>query len=937
MRPIGLFFFLFINLLSTGDSWSQELPPITNYQAEDYSAGNQNWSITQGEDNHIYAANNQGLLVYDGSVWTLYPTPNNTILRSVRAVGNKIYSGSYMDFGYWEKDDLGQSIYTSLVTTLAINVKEDEQFWTILEYGEYILFQSLSRIYVYNANSKQTKIIESDETIYRLYKTENDIFFHISGKGLYTIKDGEKHLVSDHDIFKNDIIVDVFNISEDLIVVSQTSGVFQFSSGNLRPYSVSIQNGLKGKTVYSAKFLSSNELSIGTISNGVLIFASDGTLLHAVDKYKGLTGNTALSLFEDRQKNLWIGLDNGIDCLNIESPYRNYVDQVGSLGTTYASVLFNGYLYLGTNQGLFVKTYKKDEDFKLVPGTEGQVWTLDVIDNTLFCGHNNGTFTVLGPVATKVASIMGTWDLVKIDKNPSLLLQGNYDGLYVLEKINNRWKLRNKIEGFDISSRYFEMVNPNEILVSHEYKGVYKVELENDLSKTIAVSIEPSVEMGANSSLVKYDDKIWYASEEGLFYYNTDSDSFEKEEALDVLYTKDSYVSGKLVNDTNGKLWVFTKEAVIAISKQGLDNSYKLQRISISETLRKEKKGFENLSFLEDDTYLYGTSSGYLLMDTTVNGQPNYNVAINSIYNGKSKEKTTLVPLISNETVFNAEENFITFNYSVLDFSKYRLIEYQYKLKEDENEPWSEWSTDNQEAFENLRFGSYLFQIRTRVNGIIQKDAASFAFSIKRPWFLSYLAIFFYVLLLISSFYFINLWNKKNYKKERTRLLEKNERILALNELETQKELIQLRNEKLNQDIEARNRELAISTMSMIKKNNVLNEFKEELVKLKDSEGIKPLIKKINMSLSDTEDWDFFEEAFNHADKDFFKKVKTLHPELTANDLRLCVYLRLNLSSKEIAPLLNISPRSVEIKRYRLRKKISLDREVNLNNYFIDM
>ena len=97
------------------------------------------------------------------------------------------------------------------------------------------------------------------------------------------------------------------------------------------------------------------------------------------------------------------------------------------------------------------------------------------------------------------------------------------------------------------------------------------------------------------------------------------------------------------------------------------------------------------------------------------------------------------------------------------------------------------------------------------------------------------------------------------------------------------------------------------------------------------------MVKKINKSLNDKDDWEFFEEAFNHADKDFFKKVKDIHPELTSNDLRFCVYLRLNLSSKEIAPLLNISHRSVEIKRYRLRKKINLDNKVNLNNYFIGL
>ena len=160
---------------------------------------------------------------------------------------------------------------------------------------------------------------------------------------------------------------------------------------------------------------------------------------------------------------------------------------------------------------------------------------------------------------------------------------------------------------------------------------------------------------------------------------------------------------------------------------------------------------------------------------------------------------------------------------------------------------------------------------------------------------------------------------------------------MELKTLANQKEIIQLKNQSLNQEIESRNRELAVSTMSMVKKNSILNDIKSNLETITDLGKIPAVIRTINKNLNNEDDWKFFEKAFNHADKDFFKKVKELHPELTPNDLRLCVYLRLNLSSKEIAPLLNISPRSVEIKRYRLRKKIDLPRNTNLNDYFISL
>ena len=100
---------------------------------------------------------------------------------------------------------------------------------------------------------------------------------------------------------------------------------------------------------------------------------------------------------------------------------------------------------------------------------------------------------------------------------------------------------------------------------------------------------------------------------------------------------------------------------------------------------------------------------------------------------------------------------------------------------------------------------------------------------------------------------------------------------------------------------------------------------------------MRNIVKIIDQNLNQTDDWEMFLEAFNHADNKFLKKLKKEHPNLSPNDIKLCAYLRLNLSSKEIAPLLNISPRSVEIKRYRLRKKMNLEHDANLTDYILTL
>ena len=145
------------------------------------------------------------------------------------------------------------------------------------------------------------------------------------------------------------------------------------------------------------------------------------------------------------------------------------------------------------------------------------------------------------------------------------------------------------------------------------------------------------------------------------------------------------------------------------------------------------------------------------------------------------------------------------------------------------------------------------------------------------------------------------------------------------------------KNKSLQQDVENKSRELGISTMNLIKKNELLNSLKTDLSQVKNVSELRTVINTINRNLNTTDDWRLFEEAFNNADKDFLKLIKERHPQLTANDLRLCAYLRLNLSSKEIAPLLNISHKSVEVKRYRLRKKMNLAHEIALTDYILDI
>lgn len=916
---------------------AQELPPIEIFTPQIYGGENQNWAISQSQEKYIYVANTKGLLEYNGANWQFYPSPNETIIRSVKVVKEKIYTGCFMEFGYWLKDSFGILKYTSLSEKIKDQILEDEQFWNIMDFEKFILFQSLNNIYIYDTISEKFETINSKTTLPKMYKVDESIYFQKLEDGIYKIEKGEPILITNDPIIKDNIIVNIYDHQNQLLVQTQNKGFYILNNGVLKKWDIEANYLLDKTSVYNSIKLHDNSFALGTISRGLIHLNEDGTINNEINQPKGLSNNTVLSLFEDQGQNIWLGMDNGINCINITSPFKVFNDGDGHLGTIYASAIFNRFLYIGTNQGLFYKTYNTQDEFKLIEGTQGQVWCLQEYDDTLFCGHNNGTYIIDQDKANLICDIDGTWNIRPIPNNEkNLLVQGNYNGLNVLEKIGNTWSFRNKIQGFDNSSKHFEFLDYHEVFVSHEYKGIFKITLNDSYIKAIEVEKEASVDKGINASLLKYNNDIIYAYKKGVFKYNKISDKFEKDTILSKIFNTDNYTSGKLIvdNKTN-TLWGFSKTDLSYISPGKLTNLPKVNKVSFPYTLRKSITGYECISNLVDNRFLLGSSTGYIIIDLDKITNKSYQIHINSIRNHALNSKTSFIDRnIFGE--FKNNQNNIQMNFSIAEFDKYLESEYQYQLEGFYDE-WSEWSTRSEALFENLPYGDYVFNVRGRVGNNITTNTSSYSFKINRPWYLSNIAILCYALgILLLSFAIHNVY-KQYYKKQRNKLLKEKERELELRELEYKEQQMRYENEKLQQDIENKNRELAISTMSLIKKNEFLNSIKSELKETNYAKSLKPVIKIIDKNLNNTDDWKFFQEAFNNADKDFLKKIKSKHPDLTPNDLRLCAYLRLNLSSKEIAPLLNISTRSVEVKRYRLRKKMDLDHDSSLTNYILEI
>ena len=929
-----LFFFL---LLLTFGLRAQELPPIKNFSPLDYNGENQNWAITQGADHHIYIANNHSFLDYDGVSWRKYNSPNNSIIRSVHAKDELIFIGQYMEFGFWQRNAFGELDYTSISSKLPGPMVEDEEFWNILTLDNWVLFQSLDRIYSYNMNSKKFNWVEAKSTKAHIFKVDNAVYFQNQNKDIYSIENGEAILALTSKALEGRDVVGMYEEQDALVIILDNATFLQVNTTGITTRNIRLLKSVGDIVVYATERLKDGSFILGTISDGVYQIDANGDLMRSINRRNGLNNNTILSVFQDTDENLWLGLDNGISVINMNSPFNEYIDNTGQLGLVYTSKLFRDILYLGTNQGLFVQQDGAEYGFELIRGTEGQVWSLDILDDYLFCGHNNGTYIVQDDTANLIATFPGTWGIKTIPDKPNLLLQGNFNGLSILEKKEKDWSFRNKLEGFDISARFFEVYGQNKILVNHELKGLYSLSVDEDFQKVESIETHP--QMGYASSFVSYGGNLLYSTVNGVFVKEKRALKFRQDSVLNRLLINEAggITSIVLPDKEANSLWYFTKNGLSIISPNAFSSSLGITTIPIPSFFRRSLgvAGFENISRITKDKYLIGISNGFVTLDLEKRKAKDYTIKISGIVSSIALKEPLLL-LLKNAPELDFKANTLSFAYAVPQYDKYAEVFYQYRLK-GLVEDWSDWSLEPNMSFNNLRHGDYEFEVRAKIGSTITKNTASYKFSIARPWYLSIMALVLYGLATILFFFVLHRGYKSHYTRKQQKILAEEKRILKRKKLKTAKELAQLKNEKLKSEIESKNRELAVSTMSIIKKNEFLNTIKEQLIQAGNPTQIKSVIKTIDRNITNEDDWKLFEEAFNNADKDFLKKIKAAHPKLTPNDLRLCAYLRLNLTSKEIAPLLNISIRSVEVKRYRLRKKMHLPHESSLTTYIMEL
>jgi len=868
---------------------SQEIPAIITYDRNEYQGGNKNWGFAEDDEGNLYVANTKGILIYNGLAWQMVHLPNHRVPRSIyRGFDGRIYAGGFETIGYVDRSDPANPIFVE--TGQEILKGTEEEIWHITGSDDQIMFQSFSLMVFYDGQHMN------------LYKPHDNIMFgqwinerlwvpQIS-KGMYVFENGNERTINSLQIPGDAVITGFQNYDHaDLIIATRNHGLFTLNDSVATPLNNPFNEQLKGDQINEMIRLRSGDYVIGTIQNGVYITEDFSHAKYHINKSNGLANNTVLSLYETRDGALCVGLNIGLNIINTQEPDRYYYDVDGKLGTVFTSVYYQDKFYVGTNQGVFTPTGKGK--YSIVPGSQGQVWSLEVVGNDLLCGHNSGTLQWIDGSFELVSPVTGGLQMQPL--NDSQLLQSTYNGLILIEKSNGLWQDIRRISGTDKLVDRF-VYRSGEVVGLHPYFGLvyYKLDLARFRMAYRKIFQELGKNIGINAlGLLSYQEKILVQVDTSMYEIG-EYGSMEKIPAplqLEINQKMNSDLDYRILKPINNN------------SEQNRVISYFPERKIVIKSI---ENGYVK-HFIQPSDYDWKNSK--LSLDFLV---------VNN---------ERIVPL-NGSLELSANENNLVFQLRKKEGFLQNIPLSQYRLASYDNS-WESLPPNGRLEFKQLRHGSYNLQIKQG-----ESDGYTLlSFTISPHWYESWPGALLILLIGAALVWFVNKRNKKRLEQEKIKMQKEKE-------IELEAERMKARAEKLEHEVAYKSKMLANSAMTMVQKNKMLNELKEVIQKESSrSNSVQmvkgQVIKLIDRNLKSDESWEIFDRNFAEVHEDFTERFKESYPEITPGDLRLAAYIRMNMSSKEIAPILQISVRSVENKRYRLRKKMNLPSDTNLSEYLM--
>jgi len=945
-------FFTLFSITFYGQVKSIGLPDVRNYKRNEYKGGTQNWSIDQDKNGNLYFANNNGLLQFDGSSWRKYPLPNLTSVRCLKIdKSGKILVGGYNEFGYFKPDNKGKLEYTSLAKKVDKNkIKIIDFIWKIHSLNNLTVFQSFARAYI--LKNGKLSILQAPKRFQFSFVVNNKLYFQDVEKGILEYRNEKLYPLPNTTALNNTEIWGMYSLSKDkTLIITLEKGLFIYENNTVQPWETEANNFVRKNNSLGGAIINKNFIVLNSVLDGIIICDFNGRIIQHLNRKKGLQNNTVLTSFIDSKNNLWLGLDNGIAFLNESSPFT-YFGFSYDISTVYASVIYQGNLYVATNQGVFYHAWNnsfKEDVFKLVEGTTAQSWNVQVIENELICSNNRGALAIQGGKVTHIIDSKGYFGFKRIPNHPGFFIGSNYDGFAVFQKTGKGLIFKNQISGFDKSSNSFEL--DESYLWLKKDESIYKMQLSNDLTRFTSIKKinQLSPQHKNIGSLQKIDGKIYFQTNNHFYKFSKEQDLFYEDQKLSALFKNIPNINA-LSEDSQSNLWYAFDESLGVLMKY--NNQYKNVVAPFSNLTGNLVNSYLSVNTIDSKNIFIGLTDGLAHYDSDLLNNfvtkpkafiRSFSFPGDTIVLGNNQQKTENIRI-------PYSSNHVRFTFSSPIYENLENVEFSYQL-EPFDDKWSDWSTISIKEYTNLREGEYTMKLKVRNSYGIQSEPSTISFMVSPPWYRHFLAYMFYFVLIMIAVYLISARVKMKIRKnkyyetiEQRRLYLEKESKIRQEQFDLEKEIEKLKSDKLQIKILAKDKELVNNSLQVVKKNKILNgiihklkeidvEALDDSTKFQVSKLNKSIVKEVNTDKS----WKDLEKHIKNVHFEFLKRLKEKYPSISPRELDLSTYLLMNMSTKEIAEIMNISTGGVELARYRLRKKLGLNKKENLIGFLMSI
>jgi ligand-binding sensor domain-containing protein/DNA-binding CsgD family transcriptional regulator len=945
------------------------LPAIRNYRSADYKASTQIYDVNQDKNGILYFANEDGLLTFDGSFWKVYPMPNHTPIRSlaIDAVG-KIYVGGQDEVGYFYPNQFGVLKFHSIKQLLPVKARQFADIWDIVIDGNQVFFRTIEAIFRYNNN--HITVYDALEGWRYLTRANQTVFAYDKASGLLAFKNGHWQPGCQKMPATGMRITGITNFSGDtLLVATQKNGLYLLHNQLLTKFNTTLDQIFADDLVNCVQKIDTGRYAIGTTANGLLIINTNGQLVQRFSNNEGLQNSNVYRILTDYDKNLWLALENGVSFINYNTSIKTIYPVKGNETVSTAIRIFDKKLYIGTSNGLYsipLTTSKPDisyckGNFTGVANTKGQVWSLTEINKQLLLGHQDGGFIIKDNTAISLFTHQGVWSFQAFPSSQQIIA-GTYTGLEIINSpLGGALTDGGKLQGIYESLNNLAIDSQGNIWASHPYRGIFKMQLSADRKTIVRYSkYTQSNGLPANQNNHVYfiNNQVLAATEKGIYEYDPTTDKFVPSVFFAPVF-KNTAVE-YFTKDGNGNIWFVNNRrvGVIDFSKKTAGNPYEV--IYFPELTDQTVKGFAFIYPYNNENIFIGSNDGVFHLNYsryTQSATP-LKVVLSTVRAIAEKDSLLFGGYFFNENNAGTDQNLkqvvslpnrwdsFHFEYSSSLYAQKNNIEFSYRLI-GFDKGWSAWSAKTEKDYTNLSYGMYTFSVIARNNLGNESKPVNYTFIITPAWYQTAWVYLLYIVIFVLLLRLLVLWQRKRFAVQQKRHEEEQARLSYLHSLEldrSEKEIIALQNQNLEAELLFKNKELATITMHLVERGGILLNFKEALLKLIKKSNIadadhefRSVFRTLNEIEKNANDWNHFAIYFDQVHNSFLATLKNKFPSLSSTDLKLCAYLRLNLSSKEIAQLMNISLKGVEISRYRIRKKLNLATEFNLYDFLIEV